>query len=40
VEVHVLLWIITECALFKEDLPQMLPTKFQFIWLMGFRRKD
>ena len=24
-------------SMFIEDLPQMLPTKFQFIWLRGFR---
>jgi hypothetical protein len=27
-------------AIFIEDLPQMLPTKFQFIWLRGFRGED
>ena len=25
---------------FREDLLQMLPTKFQFIWLRGFRGED
>ena len=25
---------------FREDLPQMLPTKFHFIWLSGFRGED
>jgi hypothetical protein len=25
---------------FLEDLPQMLPTKFQFIWENGFRGED
>ena len=29
---HVWQWIITKCALFREDLPQMLSTKVQFIW--------
>jgi hypothetical protein len=27
-------------AIFIEDLPWMLPTKFQFIWLRGFRGED
>ena len=27
-------------ALLIKDLPQMLPTKFQFIWLRGFRGED
>ena len=27
-------------AIFIKDLPQMLPTKFQFIWLRGFRGED
>jgi hypothetical protein len=26
--------------MFIEDLPQMLPTKFQFIWESGFRGED
>ena len=30
-------WIITKCAIFREDLPLMLPTTFQFIWLKVFR---
>jgi hypothetical protein len=25
---------------FIEDLPRMLPTKFQFIWPRGFREED
>jgi hypothetical protein len=29
-----------KCALFIEDFPKMLPTKFQFIWLRGFRGED
>ena len=29
-----------EMSIFTEDLPQMLPTKFQFIWLRGFRGED
>ena len=37
---HVWKWIITKCALFREDLPQMLPTKFQFIWLRVFKGED
>ena len=28
---HVCEWIQTKCAIFREDLQQMLPTKFQFI---------
>jgi hypothetical protein len=28
---HVWLWIIAKCALFREDLPKILPTNFQFI---------
>jgi hypothetical protein len=27
-------------AIFKEDLPYMLSTKFQFIWESGFRGED
>ena len=27
-------------AIFREDLPYMLPTKFQFIWLRCFRGED
>ena len=34
---HVCQWIGTKLAIFIEDLPQMIPTKFRFIWLSGFR---
>ena len=27
-------------TIFIEDLPYMLPTKFQFIWQSGFRGED
>ena len=27
-------------SIFREDLPQMLPTKFHFIWLRGFSGED
>jgi hypothetical protein len=27
-------------AIFIEDLPYMLPTKFRFIWSSGFRGED
>jgi hypothetical protein len=27
-------------AIFTEDLPKMLPTKFGFIWQSGFRGED
>ena len=37
---HVSYRIGTKCAIFTEDLPYMLPTKFQFIWLRGFRGED
>ena len=37
---HVCKWTATKCAIFIEDLRQMLPNKFQFIWLRGFRRED
>jgi hypothetical protein len=33
-------WIGTKLAIFIEDYPRMLPTKFQFIWLRGFRGED
>jgi hypothetical protein len=29
---HVCKWIGTKRAIFIEDIPYMLPTKFQFIW--------
>ena len=29
----------TKLAVFIEDLPQMFPTKFQFIWLRGFQSR-
>ena len=32
--------VLNGLAIFIEDLPQMLPTKFQFIWLRGFRGED
>ena len=32
--------IVNKCAIFLEDLPQMLSTKFRFIWLSGFRGED
>jgi hypothetical protein len=34
---HVCWWIGTKWAVFIEDLPRMLPTKFRFIWQGGFR---
>ena len=34
---HVYKWIGPKCVNFIEDLHQMLPTKFQFIWQSGFR---
>jgi hypothetical protein len=34
---HVCWWIGTKLAIFIEDLPGMLPTKFQFIWPSVFR---
>jgi hypothetical protein len=37
---HVCLQIGTKWALFIEDLPRMLPTKFRFIWPCGFRGED
>jgi hypothetical protein len=30
----------TKLAIFIEDLPRMLPTKFRFIWPNGFRGED
>jgi hypothetical protein len=33
-------WIGTKWVFFREDLPNRLPTKFQFIWLRGFRGED
>ena len=37
---HVCERIGTTCAIFIEDLPRMLSTKFQFIWPSGFRGED
>ena len=37
---HVCKWIGTKWAIFIEDLPRMLPTKFRFIWPSGFRGED
>ena len=37
---HGCAWIGTKLANFIEDLPQMLPTKFPFIWPSGFREED
>jgi hypothetical protein len=37
---HVYNQIGTKWAILIKDLPQMLPTKFQFIWQSGFRGKD
>jgi hypothetical protein len=34
---YVCKWIGTKLAISIADLPLMLPTKFQFIWLRGFR---
>jgi hypothetical protein len=31
---------LTKLAIFIEDLPWMLPTKFRFIWPSGFREED
>jgi hypothetical protein len=36
---HVYKWIGTKLALFTEDCPKMLPTKFRFIWTGGFREE-
>ena len=30
----------TKCAITTEDFPQMLPTKFRFIWPNGFRGEE
>jgi hypothetical protein len=30
----------TKCAIFIDDLPRMLPTKFLFIWQSGFREEE
>jgi hypothetical protein len=37
---HVCSRIRTKLAIFIEDLPRMLPTKFRFIWQSGFRGED
>jgi hypothetical protein len=37
---HVCKRIRTKWAIFIEDLPWMLPTKFRFIWPSGFRGED
>ena len=37
---HVCKRIGTKWAIFIEDLPRMLSTKFQFIWPSGFRGED
>ena len=37
---HVCQWIGTKLAIFIEDHPQMLPTKFRFIWESSFRGED
>jgi len=37
---HVCYRIGTKWAIFIEDLPEMLPTKFRFIWLSSFREED
>jgi len=37
---HVCLRIRTKWAIFIEDLPSMLPTKFRFIWPCSFRGED
>ena len=37
---HVCKRIWTKLAIFIENLPQMLPTKFRFIWQSGFRGED
>jgi hypothetical protein len=34
---HVCYRIGTKWAIFIEDLPRMLPTKFRFIWQSGFK---
>jgi hypothetical protein len=37
---HVCKRIGTKLAIFIEDIPMMLPTKFHFIWLRSFRGED
>ena len=37
---HVCKRIGTKLTFFIEDIPRMLPTKFQFIWQSGFRGDD
>ena len=37
---HVFKQIGNKLALFIEDLPRMLPTKFRFIWPSGYRGED
>jgi hypothetical protein len=37
---HVYWRIGTNWAIFIDDLPRMLPTKFRFIWQSGFREED
>ena len=37
---HVSKWIRTKWAVFIQNLPYMLPTKFWFIWTSGFRGED
>jgi hypothetical protein len=37
---HVCKRIGNKWALFIEDLPRMLPTKFRFIWPSGYRGED
>ena len=37
---HVCYRIGTKLAIFIEDLPRMLPTKFRFIWPRDFRGED
>jgi len=37
---HVCQWVGTECVIFIEYFPWMVPTKFQFIWESGFRGED
>jgi hypothetical protein len=37
---HVCIRIGTKWAIFIEDLPRMLPTKFRFIWPSGFIGED
>ena len=35
-----LLMVRDKMCMFREDLPEMLPTKFQIIWLRGVRGED